>query len=106
MSVFIEAVQKPIKPENLPMKIPQRPSNMKNQQSNLVLVIFNYPPLINNFYLYRQLAQVTTKATRVVNSDTGWSYQMTTGIRQQCKYYHKHSAVNGTGTSRSCKDLF
>lgn len=43
MSVFIEAVQKPIKPENLPIKIPQRPSNMKNQQSNLVLVIFNYP---------------------------------------------------------------
>lgn len=43
MSVFIEAVQKPIKPEKLPIKIPQRPSNMKNQQSNLVLVIFNYP---------------------------------------------------------------
>lgn len=43
MSVFIEAVQKPIKPKNLPIKIPQRPSNMKNQQSNLVLVIFNYP---------------------------------------------------------------
>lgn len=43
MSVFIEAVQKRTKPENLPIKIPQRPSNMKNQQSNLVLVIFNYP---------------------------------------------------------------
>lgn len=42
-SVFIEAVQKPIKPENLRIKIPQQPSNMKNQQSNLVLVIFNYP---------------------------------------------------------------
>lgn len=43
MSVFIEAVQKPIKPKNLSIKIPQRPSNMKNQQSNLVLVIFNFP---------------------------------------------------------------
>lgn len=81
---------------------------IKHEKSTIKLSSchFHLPPLINNFYLYRQLAQVTTKATRVVNSDTGWSYQMTTGIRQQCKYYHKHSAVNGRSTSHSCKDLF
>lgn len=51
MSVFIEAVQKPIKPENLPIKIPQRPSNMKNQQSNLITFLSFLITPINQHFL-------------------------------------------------------